>query len=119
MPDRSGMDPPETAPAGPRMPDRSGMAPPGGTRHGGGMPQASLPRHDVLEAELAATIGQQKPDLLGNNYRVLGTFDSKPWRQGLHGEAPPLEQAMPALQPFREALTLPPLRWGWYPADKR
>lgn len=74
---------------------------------------------DVLESQLAVGIGHQKPDILGNDYLVLGTFERELWRQGLQGGGPPLEQMLPALHLFREVLELSPMQWGWYLDDKR
>ncbi len=78
-----------------------------------------IAHQDALEAEMAIGIGQRMPDLVGHDYLVLGTVERKVWRKGLHGGETPMEQAMPALHPFREMLDLPPLRWGWFPDDKR
>jgi hypothetical protein len=74
---------------------------------------------NVLEAQLTTGIGPQKPDLVGNSYQVLGTFERAVWREGLHGRGRPLDQMLPALHPFREVLKLSPLRWGWLPDDQR
>lgn len=73
---------------------------------------------DVLEAQLAAGIGQQKPALLGHAYQVVGTFETPAWREGLRRRKTSLEQLLTALHPFREVLKVEPARWGWYPADK-
>lgn len=63
---------------------------------------------DVLEAELEGVFAERLPAEVGRQYLVLGTFDRAVWRRGL-SSAPSMEQALPGLHPFREALTCKPV----------
>lgn len=38
-----------------------------------------------LEAELVYTFTPMRPDVIGNDYVVLGTIDRKHWKRGIEG----------------------------------
>src|SRR5208283_5214355 len=40
---------------------------------------------DELEAELAQSFSQIAPEVIGNEYMVLGTIEKKVWQEGLQG----------------------------------
>lgn len=42
-----------------------------------------IAHQDELEAFLASYFGQTKPEVVGNDYLVLGTMDRPAWRQGM------------------------------------
>jgi hypothetical protein len=41
---------------------------------------------DELEAQLAIAFGQRAPEVVGNDYLVLGTLDRADWRRGTKGQ---------------------------------
>ena len=41
---------------------------------------------DELEAQLAIAFGQRAPEVVGNDYLVLGTLDRTDWRRGTKGQ---------------------------------
>src|SRR5688500_5558855 len=41
---------------------------------------------DELEAQLAVAFAERAPEVVGNDYLVLGTLDRADWRRGMKGE---------------------------------
>ncbi len=50
-----------------------------------------IAHQDELEALLAASFAEDHPELIGNDYHVLGTVERKTWRKGLRDAATPEE----------------------------
>lgn len=73
---------------------------------------------DELEALLVASFQERDPEIIGNDYLVLGTMDKSTWRQR---EKPPLTMGnIPEkLHDFKEYLSLTFIPGGWYPKDKQ
>src|SRR4029450_14008147 len=46
---------------------------------------------DELEAELAHSFSHMAPEVIGNDYMVLGTIEKKVWQEGLQGRGTELE----------------------------
>ena len=70
---------------------------------------------DELEHELTVALESRAPDVIGNEYVVLGTMDRKVWRRGL-GDAP----SVPAdifdhIADFKKELELEYEPGGWSP----
>ena len=71
-----------------------------------------IAHQDELEAWLAAFFGQHKPEIVGNDYLVVGTEDRTDWRRGVRT---PLStgEALEYLHDFIEVVRLEPApRWG-------
>lgn len=67
---------------------------------------------DELEAFLAAYFGEHRPEMLGNDYLVLGTQSRADWLKGMQTPLPP-QQAFEYLHDFRDYWTFQPSpRWG-------
>ncbi len=68
-----------------------------------------------LEAELAHGLSQRAPQVIGNEYLVLGTMEKKIWRAGLEGEAKPLAGMLKHVADFKHQYELDYKPGGWYP----
>lgn len=72
---------------------------------------------DELEAQLAQTFSQLAPEMIGNEYLVLGTIEKKVWQQGLGGQGQPMEEILKHAARFKHYYGLEYKPAGWYPAD--
>lgn len=72
---------------------------------------------DELEAQLAALFEQHDPDIIGNDYTVMGTVERKVWREGIK-QPKSIEEILEHLHDFKEVRTLEYEPPGWYPADE-
>jgi hypothetical protein len=71
-----------------------------------------IAHRDELEAWLAAFFGQQKPEVVGNDYLVVGTEERAAWRRGTRT---PLttQELLAGLHDFAEVVRFEPApRWG-------
>ena len=71
-----------------------------------------IAHRDELEAWLAAFFGQQKPEVVGNDYLVVGTEERAAWRRGTRM---PLttQELLEGLHDFVEVVRFEPApRWG-------
>ncbi|KPJ73317.1 MAG: hypothetical protein AMS14_06610 [Planctomycetes bacterium DG_20] len=76
---------------------------------------------DELEGELSYFSEQHCPDLLGNDYLVLGTVRLKAWKEGHRGKETTLDRMLDNVADFKKVLTLEVDPGGWFPsaaADK-
>jgi hypothetical protein len=71
-----------------------------------------------LETELAHGLNQIAPQIIGNDYLVLGTIQKKIWRQGLDGQAKPLAEMLNWVADFKHQYELDYKPGGWYPATE-
>jgi len=65
-----------------------------------------IAHQDELEGELAHFLERYGPDLLGNDYLVLGTVRLKAWKQGAHGKKTTLDRLLDDVSDFQKVLTL-------------
>ena len=72
---------------------------------------------DKLEENLAAALLPRNPDVIGNEYLVLGTVERKAWR-----EAQKLEDgsqiSLANLHVFKEVVMIEAEGPGWFPAEE-
>ena len=68
---------------------------------------------DELEPLLAAMLGPVKPEVLGNDYLVVGTVERPTYRKGLKDEAT-VGEVMNHLAEFKKHLELDYRPAGWY-----
>lgn len=68
---------------------------------------------DELEHELAVAFEARAPDVVGNEYAVLGTVDKKIWRKNLEGEAGGAVDPLAHVADFKKELTLGYDPGGW------
>jgi hypothetical protein len=71
-----------------------------------------------IEAELAHGLNQLAPQVIGNDYLVLGTIQKKIWREGLDGQAKPLAEMLNRAADFKHQYELDYKPGGWYPATE-
>jgi hypothetical protein len=67
---------------------------------------------DKLEALLAAMFAQHTPEVIGNEYLVLGTIERTAFRQGASNPLT-IEEMLGAMHDFKEHLKLEPAHYGW------
>jgi hypothetical protein len=71
-----------------------------------------IAHQDELEAWLAAFFGQHRPEIVGNDYLVVGTEDRADWQRGVHT---PLstQEVLEYLHDFIDVVRFEPApRWG-------
>jgi hypothetical protein len=70
-----------------------------------------IAHQDQLEAWLAAFFTEHRPEIVGNEYLVLGTEDRADWLRGVHTPVSPVK-AFEQMHNFREVVRFtPPQRW--------
>jgi thiol-disulfide isomerase/thioredoxin len=72
---------------------------------------------DELEEQLVALFVEHNPDLIGNDYMVMGTVERKVWREGIK-HPKPIKEIMENLHDFEEVRTIERRLPGWYPEDE-
>jgi len=50
-----------------------------------------IARKDEIDASLATFFAQHQPDVVGNDYLVVGTFDRPDWQKGVNAPVPVAE----------------------------
>ena len=71
-------------------------------------------QQDELEAELAHSVDQIAPEVVGNKYMVLGTVKKKSWQAGLSGRPQPLGEMLKHVADFKKAYDFEYEPGGWY-----
>jgi hypothetical protein len=66
-----------------------------------------IAHQDELEAQLAEFFARQKPEVIGNDYLVLGTMNRADWQQG-RKEVMTVQDMVQALHDFDEVLRFEP-----------
>jgi hypothetical protein len=77
-----------------------------------------MAHQDELEAQLAYSFGQIAPGVIGNEYLVVGTIETKVWQEGLKGKEQPLAEMLQHVADFKRTYELDYQPGGWYPADR-
>src|SRR5262245_40971930 len=78
-----------------------------------------MAHQDELEAELAHSFSQMAPEVIGNEYLVLGTIDKKVWQQGLAGSSGERGEMLQHVAEFKRVLKLEVDPGGWYPTERQ
>ncbi len=78
-----------------------------------------MAHQNELEAELAYSFSKVAPEVIGNEYLVLGTVEKKVWKSGLKGSSSQLDEVLKHTADFKKVLDLKVEPGGWYPADKK
>lgn len=63
-----------------------------------------LAHQDILEDLLARTFAENAPEVIGNDYLVVGTMDRPDWKAGMHAAVPPTD-ALKFLHDFKRVVT--------------
>jgi hypothetical protein len=77
-----------------------------------------IAHQDELEAQLAESFSSIAPDVIGNQYMVLGTVDKRIWQSGLQGSGHQLGEVLKHTADFKTVLDLKVEPGGWYPASQ-
>jgi hypothetical protein len=77
-----------------------------------------MAHQDELEMELAHSFSQIAPEVIGNEYMVLGTIEKKVWQQGLRGKSPALGEVLKHVADFKKYYDLEYEPGGRYPASE-
>ena len=78
-----------------------------------------IAHQDEIEGFLAAYFSQAKPEVVGNDYLVLGTEDREVWRRGMRSPLAPQEM-LEHLHDFRAYVTFEAApRWQWVPPSRK
>ncbi len=78
-----------------------------------------MAHQDELETQLAYSFSQLAPEMIGNEYMVLGTIEKKVWQEGLKGMERPLTEMLNHVAEFKQYYELEYEPGGWYPADRK
>lgn len=70
-----------------------------------------IAHQDDLEHLLASFFTEQKPEVIGNDYLVIGTEDRPAWKRGMQ-QPLTLQEALEALHDFKEVVTFK-ITGGW------
>lgn len=66
-----------------------------------------------VESLMSASFEESRPEIIGNDYLVIGVVDRKDWREGKKGkllDSETIEQAYV----FKDVLNFEPAHFGWY-----
>src|SRR5262245_23590471 len=78
-----------------------------------------MAHQNELEAELVHSFSQMAPDVIGNEYLVLGTIDKRVWKEGLIGDGGELGEVLKHMAEFKRVLKLEVEPGGWVPCRAR
>ena len=76
-----------------------------------------IAHQDDVEHFLASFFTQQKPEVVGNDYLVLGTLDKAVWKRGTQ-QPLTLQEMLEALHDFKEVVTFK-LTGGWVRDERK
>ena len=76
-----------------------------------------IAHQDQLEALLSNYFAERDPEVIGNDYLVVGTVERKAWREGMK-QPQGVDDMLAQLHDFKEVLTIDYEPAGWYPADE-
>lgn len=77
-----------------------------------------MAHQDELEAQLAYSFSRFAPEIIGNDYLVIGTIDKKIWGKGVGGGGSELGEILRHVADFKQVYDLHVRPAGWYPADE-
>jgi hypothetical protein len=72
---------------------------------------------DEIEAELANSFSRIAPEVIGNDYLVIGTIEKKVWQKGLEGQKNSMEGILKHVADFKRIYDLDYRPAGWYPEE--
>ena len=71
-----------------------------------------------LEDELTHSFEQRAPEVIGNEYMVMGTVDKKVWQKSLSNPSS-ISEILSHLADFKTVYKFTFEPAGWYPADDK
>jgi len=72
-----------------------------------------IARKSEVESLMAAAFEQSKPQIIGNDYLVMGVAERKDWRESKKGEMSQGE-TIERMLVFKDVLNFEPVRFGWH-----
>lgn len=76
-----------------------------------------IAKKSELESLMAACFEQPMPEIIGNNYLVMGVAERRDWLQSKKGKMPQSE-TIERMLVFKDVLNFEPVRAGWYHEDE-
>jgi hypothetical protein len=76
-----------------------------------------IAHQDELKVLLAASFAAHAPEVIGNEYYVIGTVERKTWRKGMRAPAI-TDEVLRHAADFEKEFDLHYEPVGWYPADR-
>lgn len=77
-----------------------------------------ITKKQEIESLLAMSFSQSHPELIGNEYLVMGTLDRQDWREGNKGTLAP-EKIIEQMYVFKDVWDFEVIPAGWYPANEK
>jgi hypothetical protein len=77
-----------------------------------------IAKKQEIESFLAFGICQSNPEIIGNNYLVMGTVDRKDWKEGSQDSLSPSE-IIERIYVFKDVWNFKVIPAGWYPAEEK
>ena len=71
---------------------------------------------DELEEQLAHSLTQIAPEVIGNKYVVLGTIEKRVWREGFRGSVKQPAAMLQHVSDFKKVYELKYAPGGWFPS---
>jgi hypothetical protein len=78
-----------------------------------------IAHQDELEEQMVEIFSSTKPDVIGNEYLVIGTVDRKVWQEGRKGKGIKMNDLLNNLSVFKEKLDLKIDPGGWRPPEAK
>jgi len=72
-----------------------------------------IAKKSELESLMAACFEPSKPQIIGNNYLVMGVAERRDWLEGKKGKMPQGE-TIERMLVFKDTLNFEPVQAGWY-----
>jgi hypothetical protein len=76
-----------------------------------------IAKQSELESLMVACFEQPKPEIIGNNYLVMGVVEREDWLKAKKGKTPKAE-TIERILVFKDVLNFEPARAGWYREDE-
>ena len=76
-----------------------------------------IAKKSELESLMAACFEQSKPEIIGNNYLVMGVAERRDWLESKKGKMPQSE-TIERILVFKDVLNFENVRAGWYHDDE-
>jgi len=75
-----------------------------------------ITHQDILEQQITIAFMEKEPEVIGNNYLVLGTVAIPMWRKGTR-EAIAMDELLTATADFKRYMEVKYEPGGWFPAE--
>ncbi|MEW6493871.1 MAG: hypothetical protein AB1589_15380 [Cyanobacteriota bacterium] len=77
-----------------------------------------IAHQDEIEQQLAYLFMQQQPEMIGNDYLVIGTLDKADWRRSMKKPLT-FEEMRDCLYDFKKVMSFEPARYTWVKDDSK